>query len=192
MDLGTLNLFGGSLGAKELWGKWVLKEEGKQVTDGSLHEWSPILKGEGGCGLISCTFHPRHAGNCSPIMRHVDVKSGQPLWMSQKIGGPEAMGCDAVARGQVAPGSPREQVPRNRMPAGGQKRPPGGSVLEMAHPEMAGDIPWGLTSITMTSKPDEGSWDFDRRVSTLVRNRTRRSPMLTMRLRQFWGLVSWG
>jgi hypothetical protein len=37
----------------------------------------------------------------------------------------------------------------------------------------------GLGLKAMTSEPDERSWDFDESVSTSVRNRTRRSPMLT-------------
>jgi hypothetical protein len=43
------------------------------------------------------------------VMRHINVKSGQPPRLSQKIGGPEPMGCDAAAHGQVAPGfKPKE------------------------------------------------------------------------------------
>jgi hypothetical protein len=138
-----------------------------------------FLKGEGGCGGICCTSHPRRTGNYSPIMRHVDMKSGRPPRLSQKIGGPEPMGRDATTHGQVARGSPRGQVPRSRTPARGWKQPPASSVLEPARPETAGDTPWGLDSRTTTSELDERSWDFNGSVSTLAKNRTRRSPMLT-------------
>jgi hypothetical protein len=33
------------LGSQRTGGKLALKEEGKQMTDGSLHEWSPVFKG---------------------------------------------------------------------------------------------------------------------------------------------------
>jgi hypothetical protein len=32
------------------------------------------------------------------VMRHDRTRSGQPSRLSQKIGGPEPMGCDAAAR----------------------------------------------------------------------------------------------
>jgi hypothetical protein len=39
------------------------------------------------------------------VMRHDCVKIEQPSWLSQRIMGPEPIGCDAVAHGQVAPRS---------------------------------------------------------------------------------------
>jgi hypothetical protein len=65
------------------------------------------------------------------------------------------------------------------MPAGGQKQPPAGSVLEPACPEMAGDTHRGLTSRTTTSEPDKRSWDFDGCESTSARKRNSQSPILT-------------
>jgi hypothetical protein len=44
---------------------------------------------------------------------------------------------------------------------------------------MVGDTPRNLTSRSMTSRPDEESWDFDGSVLTSARNGTQRSPMLT-------------
>jgi hypothetical protein len=41
------------------------------------------------------------------------------------------------------------------------QRSPAGLVLEPAHPEAAGEAPRDLTSRTLTSRPDNGSWDFD-------------------------------
>jgi hypothetical protein len=59
------------------------------------------------------------------------------------------------------------------------EQPRAGSVLELARPEMADGVLRDLTIRGMTSELDEGSWDFDGSVSTLARNRTRRSPMPT-------------
>jgi hypothetical protein len=59
------------------------------------------------------------------------------------------------------------------------EQPRAGLVLEPVRPETAGRALPGLTSRTMTSEPDERSWDFDGCESTSARNRTRRSPMLT-------------
>jgi hypothetical protein len=59
------------------------------------------------------------------------------------------------------------------------EQPRAGSVLEPLRPEMAGEVLQNLASRTMTSKPDERSWDFDGCESTSVRNRTHQSPMLT-------------
>jgi hypothetical protein len=142
----------------------------------------PPFKRERACadGSVAHLIHDVLA-TASSIMRHDGARSGQPPWLSQKIGGPEPMGRDAVAHRQVAPRSkPRENKSRG---AGHQlaamRQPPAGSVLEPAHPETVGDTPRDLTSKPTTSEPDEGSWDFDGRKLTSARNRTRRSPMLT-------------
>jgi hypothetical protein len=66
---------------------------------------------------------------------------------------------------------------RRRLAAAEQPR--AGLVLEQVRPETAGRVLQDLTSRTMTSKPDERSWDFDGHKLTSVRNRTRQSPMLT-------------
>jgi hypothetical protein len=59
------------------------------------------------------------------------------------------------------------------------RRLPGGSILQPACPETAGDTPQDLTSRSTTFEPGKESWDFDRSMPTSARNRTRRSPMLT-------------
>jgi hypothetical protein len=69
------------------------------------------------------------------------------------------------------------QGARHRLAAAEQPR--AGSDLEPVRPETAGKILRDLTIRTMTSKPDEGSWDFDGCESTSVRNRTRQSPIVT-------------
>jgi hypothetical protein len=43
---------------------------------------------------------------------------------------------------------------------------------------MIGEAPRCSTSRSMTSRPDEESWDFDGSVLTSARNGTRRNPML--------------
>jgi hypothetical protein len=40
-------------------------------------------------------------------------------------------------------------------------RPPAGSRLEPARPEMAGGTLQNITSRTRATKPDQKSWDFD-------------------------------
>jgi hypothetical protein len=114
-------------------------------------------------------------------MRHDCVRTGQPPWLPQKIGGPEPIGRDAAAHGQVARWCrPRESKSRgveHQQAAAWQ--PPTGSVLEPACPETTGDTPRSLTSRPTTSEPGEESWDFDGSGLTSARNRTRRSPMLT-------------
>jgi hypothetical protein len=82
-------------------------------------------------------------------MRHDCVKIGQPPWLLQRIVGPEPIGLDAAAHGQVAP--------RSR-PRGSKSQ---GPVLESVRPETAGDTPRDLTSRAATSRSDEESWDFD-------------------------------
>jgi hypothetical protein len=69
------------------------------------------------------------------------------------------------------------QGARRRLAAAEQPR--AGSVLEPVRPKTAGRVLQDLTSRTMTSQPDERSWDFDECKITLARNGTRRSPMLT-------------
>jgi hypothetical protein len=142
----------------------------------------PLFKRERACtsGSVAHLTHNVLA-TASSVMRHDCARSGQPPRLSQKIGGPEPMGRDAAARGQVAPRSkPRENKSRG---AGHQlaamRQPPASSVLEPACPETAGDTPRDSTSRPTTFEPDEGSWDFDGRELTSARNRTRRSPMLT-------------
>jgi hypothetical protein len=74
----------------------------------------PLFKREkaGAGGLVAHLTHDVLA-TVPPVMRHANVKSGQPPRLSQKIGGPDPMGCDAAARGQVAPGSkPQENKSR--------------------------------------------------------------------------------
>jgi hypothetical protein len=66
------------------------------------------------------------------------------------------------------------QGARRRLAAAEQPR--ASSVLEPTCPETADRVLRDLTIRAMTSKPDEGSWDFDGSVSTLARNRTRQAP----------------
>jgi hypothetical protein len=51
------------------------------------------------------------------------------------------------------------QEARHRLAA--VEQPKAGSILELACPEIADNTPQDLTSRSMTSEPDEESWDFD-------------------------------
>jgi hypothetical protein len=62
------------------------------------------------------------------------------------------------------------QGARRRLAA--TEQPIASSVLELVRLETAGRALLDLTSRTTTSKPDEGSWDFDGHKLTLARNRT--------------------
>jgi hypothetical protein len=58
-------------------------------------------------------------------------------------------------------------------------QPPAGSDLEPVRLETPGGVPRDLTSRSVTSRSDNGSWDFDRNEQASARGRTRRSPMQT-------------
>jgi hypothetical protein len=96
-------------------------------------------------------------------MRHDCVKIGQPPWLPQRIVGPEPIGLDAAAHGQVAP---RSRPRGSKSQGAGHRRAatrqlPAGPVLESVRPEMVDDTPRDLTSRAATSRSDEESWDFD-------------------------------
>jgi hypothetical protein len=114
-------------------------------------------------------------------MRHDHIRTRQPSRMPQRIREPELIGCDTVARGQVALWSrPRGSKSRGaRHQQADAWQPPAGSVRRPAHPETTDDVPRNLTPRSMTSEPGEESWDFDGSVLTSARKGTRRSPMLT-------------
>jgi hypothetical protein len=74
----------------------------------------PLFKREkaGAGGSVAHLIHDMLA-TVPPVMRHVNVKSGQPPRLSQKLRGSEPMGRAAMVHGQVAPGSkPKENKSR--------------------------------------------------------------------------------
>jgi hypothetical protein len=94
----------------------------------------------------------------------------------------QTMGCYAAAFRPVAASVQTSKwfkfrEARRRLAAAEQPR--AGLVLEPVRPETAGNVLQDLATRTTTFEPGERSWDFDGCKSTLVRNRTRRSPMLT-------------
>jgi hypothetical protein len=115
-----------------------------------------------GGGSVVLFTHDELATDPS-VMRHDCAKIGQLPWLPHRIVGPEPIGHDAAAHRQVVPRSrPRgskSQGAGHRWAAARQS--PAGPVLEPVRPETADDTPRDLTSTSITSRPDNGSWDFN-------------------------------
>jgi hypothetical protein len=143
--------------------------------------------------LSSRRAHPREGNRrghrsrswVKPMRRDVDACQATPCDVSRRYCGDHKVQATGRYTATLGPVAAWVQTPKQFKFRGARRRPAAaeqpkaGPALEPARPEMAGDTPWSLTSRLMTSEPDEGSWDFDGRESTLARNRTHRSPMLT-------------
>jgi hypothetical protein len=97
-----------------------------------------------GGGSVAPFSHDELATDPS-VMRHDCAKIRQPPWLPQRIMGPGRL--DVMQR----------RTDKRRL----DSDPEGASPKEPERPEAAGDTPRDLTSRSITSRPDDGSWDFD-------------------------------